>query len=556
MFIFRTHCSFYAEGSIITIPKKKLNYTLNCFGAECSATPEEPLNLTLYMFSIFASTDQLPALQAIIDSEFRLNEIVSVKEMPSIGEEITNRFLVVRDHEIFIPIDWANEAPPYILPYPLELSAQNLLAVVYTKLGNYEKAYELAEINPFLLRDIDTLNCLQHGVQVRITEEPFTKLPSFEMYRYWHNTAVMAHYGELTHFVHYVTIKKYYQKALETAPDDEWRAFTGKHYASLLLDADELGEAAQLLHQCRDMAISDDARMELQNVQCAVWLKQLQIPYDEALLATIKNSLATLIPYYEQRQNGPQAALLLIDASQIANLTDSFAESLGYINRAIALLRQEDIPELVANAHYRKGTLLYTWAQNGNPQFLKPAMEAYQEALKLFTRDNAPEVFAEIHHHLGVIYSEIPDEAKKKGIWAAVSVSSFKEALRYFTRETNPYEYARICNSYANALTKYPEAAQSDNHAKALSFYREALDVRTAADYPHERALTLLNFLEIGWFVHHENEASEKALLEEMESYIAELAQLTNDPSLRAEAVQHQEKLEKLKAVVNLLTPR
>jgi len=67
--------------------------------------------------------------------------------------------------------------------------------------------------------------------------------------------------------------------------------------------------------------------------------------------------------------------------------------------------------------------------------------------------------------------------------------------------------------------------------------------------------LTLLNFLEIGWFVNHENEASEKALLEEMESYIAELAQLTNDPSLRAEAVQHQEKLEKLKAMVNLLTP-
>lgn len=552
MCMFRTHFNFYAEGSTITIPKKKLNYTLNCFGAECSATPEEPLNLTLYMFSIFASIDQLPALQAIIDSEFRLNEVVSVKEMPSIGEEITNRFLVIRDHEIFIPIDWANEAPPFLLPYPLEFSAQNLLAVVYTKLGNYEKAYELAEFNPFLLRDIDTLNCLQHGVQVRITEEPFTKLPSFEMYRYWHNTAVMAHYGELTHFVHYVTIKKYYQKALETAPDDEWRAFTGKHYASLLLDADELSEAEWLVNQCRDTAISEDAQFELLAVLCAIWIKKIQVPYDTVLLQQIKNTLATLVSYYEQRQNGAQAALLLTDASQIANLTDSFAESLGYINRAIALLRQEDITELVANAHYRKGTLLYTWAQNGNPQFLKPAMEAYQEALKLFTRDNAPEVFAEIHHHLGVIYSEIPDEVKKKGIWAAVSVSSFKEALRYFTRETNPYEYARICNSYANALTKYPEAAQSDNHAKALSFYREALDVRTAADYPHERALTLLNFLEIGWFVHHENEASEKALLGEMESYIAELPKLTSDASLLIEVAQHQEKLEKLRTLVGL----
>jgi len=504
------------------------------------------------MFSIFASTDQLTTLQTIIDSEFRLNEVVCVKAMPAIGEEITNRFVVVRDNEIFIPIDWANEAPPFLLPYPLEFSAQNLLAVVYTKLGNYEKAYKLAETNPFLLKDIDSLNCLQHGVQVRIFDEPSTIVSSFEAYRYWHNTAIVAHYGELPHFVHYVTIKKYYQKALASAPDDEWRAFTGKHYASLLLDADELSEAERVLNQCREKAISDDAHFELLNVQCAAWLKQLQIPYDEALLNNIKHTLATLISYYEQRQNLAQAALLLTDASQIANMADSFAESLGYINRAIDLLRQEDIPELLANAQYRKGTLLYTWAQNGNPQFLKPSMEAYQAALKVFTRDNAPEVFAEIHHHLGVIYSEIPDEAKKKGIWAAVSVSSFKEALQYFTRETNPYEYARICNSYANALTKYPEAAQSDNHAKALTFYREALDVRSASEYPQERVLTILNFLEVGWYVHNENEASEKALLKEMEAYISELPQLTNDPSLRAESIQHQEKLEKVKAVVGV----
>ncbi len=504
------------------------------------------------MFSIFASTDQLSALQAIIDSEFRLNEVVAVRAMPSIGEEITNRFLVIRDNEIYIPIDWLNEAPPFLLPYPLELSTPNLLAVVYTKLNNYEKAYTFAEANPYLLRDIDILNCLQHGVQVSLFDEPLTEISSFETFRFWHNTAVMAHYGELTHFVHYVTVKKYYQKALETAPDDEWKAFTGKHYASLLLDADELSEAEYLVNQCRDTAISEDAQFELLAILCAIWMKKIQVPYDAVLLQQIKTTLATLVSYYEQRKNGAQAALLLTDASQITNLTDNFAESLGYINRAIALLRQEDIPELIANAYYRKGTLLYTWAQNGNPQFLKPAMEAYQEALKLFTRDNAPEIFAEIHHHLGVIYSEIPDEAKKKGIWAAISVSSFKEALRYYTRETNPYEYARICNSYANALTKYPEAAISDNHAKALSFYREALDVRTAGDYPQERALTLLNFLEIGWFVHHENEASEKALLQEMEGYITELLQLTNDSSLLVEVAQHQEKLEKLRAVIGL----
>ena len=47
---------------------------------------------------------------------------------------------------------------------------------------------------------------------------------------------------------------------------------------------------------------------------------------------------------------------------------------------------------------------------------------------------NAPDIFAEIQHQLGRVYAEIPDEVKKKGIWAAVSVSSFTEALNFYNK--------------------------------------------------------------------------------------------------------------------------
>ncbi|RDB06465.1 hypothetical protein [Runella aurantiaca] len=504
------------------------------------------------MLSIFAPTSHISYIQTIIDQEFRLNEIVFVKELPQIGTDLAEQFMVVKDEEIYLPIDWANEAPPFILPYPLLLTPAHLLTLIYTKLGNYEQAYKHAELNPVLLIDIDTLNCLQHGVQVSLLSDlPSEGITDFETYRHWHNAAITAHYGDLTHFVHYETIKQYYHKAFELAPDDEWRAFTGKHLASLLLDAEELFFAEQLLEQCINFAISDDAKYELMNVQYAVWLKQLAVPYDEKLLQKIKTALWDVLNYYEKRQNHVQSALLLIDASHIANITDSFAESLGYINRAIDLLRQEEIPELLANANYRKGMLLYTWAQNGSPQFLKPAMDAYQAALRIFTRDNAPDIFAEIHHHLGVIYSEIPDEAKKKGIWAAVSVSSFKEALGYFTRETNPYEYARICNSYANVLTKFPAAAQSDNYAKALEFYREALEIRNADEYPHERALSILNFLEACWYVQHSTEVQEQTLFNEMQIKAAELLTLTSDASLLSDAQRHLSKIQKLKTTIH-----
>lgn len=502
------------------------------------------------MLTIFALNQQLSHIQQIIDSEFRLNEVVSVKNITEIADDSTNQYLVISDDSINLPINWTNDTPPLFLPFSLAFSPENLLAVVYTNLNNYEKAYEWSELNPPLLEAIDTLNCVQHGVAIPMPEIPEKFSSTFEEYRFWHNMAVIAHYAEITHFVHYSTTRRYYEHAFDIAINDEFRAFTGKHWATLMLDADELTNAEQLLNDCIAFAISEDAKVELMSVQYAIWMKQLTAPYNESLLSKTKQNLWEVLQHYEKRGNHVQTALLLIDASQIANFSDSFVESLGYINRAIQLLEQENIPELVANAQYRKGTLLFTWAQNGNPQFYRPAMNAYQQAVKVFTKENTPETFAEIQHHLGVIYSETPDEVKVKSVWAAVSVSSFKEALGYFTRETHPYEYARICNNYANALTKYPDARLADNYSKALNFYREALDVRTAEEYPYERALTILNFLEAAWQVSVPEIEDQQQLFREMADKVDELFKLVDDRKLLNEAEHHFKLLKQLQMTI------
>lgn len=500
------------------------------------------------MLTIFATTETIQITQENIDAEFRLNELVSVKNIDLLVDEIGANYLIVNQEEIKNPIHWSNDAPPYLLANPISFKKNNLLAIVYFKLNNYEKAYEFAENNAILLTDIDAFNCLQHSVAMSVNADisPIESFQKFDIYRHWHNLAIKSYYGETINFVNVYQIKSFYEKAIDLAPNDEYRAFTAKHFASLLLDVEELENAEILLENSINKAISDDAKYELKNIQYGVWLKQLGIPYDKNLLEKIKTTLWEVLQYYEKQQNQVQIALLLIDASQIANISESFTESLSYISRAVDILRKEDIPELLANAQYRKGVLFYTWAQNGSVQFYKPAMESYQEALKVFSYDNAPDVFAEIQHHLGVIYSEIPDEIKKKGLWAAISVSSFNQALNHFTRETHPFEYAMICNSYANALTKYPPSVKGDNNAKALGFYRQALEIRSANEFPYERALTILNFLEACWYVNHENEQQEQALFDEMTTKANEISHLTTDENLLIVAQRHLDKIQEL----------
>lgn len=414
------------------------------------------------------------------------------------------------------------------------------------QLDNWEKAYEYGRHDRSLADAVDLTNRLQAGVLVEAPARPVNGVGTFETYRQWHNRAVALHYGNLETDVDNTDVSEAYQTALNHAPDSDYQVFTAKHYATLLLDTGQLTAANQVLAEAANAELSDAASHELLAVQYAVWLQQLVVPYDASLLEQTKTALWQVLQYYETQQRTIQVGLLLVDAAQVANFTNSFSEALGYISRAVTIFRNEEMTELLANALYRKGILLYTWAQSGNPQFYRPAMEAYQEALKVFTQQNAPAVFAEIQHHLGVIFAEIPDEVKKKSIWAAVSSSSFQQALAYFTREEFPYEYATICNHYANALTKYPQAAKSDNYAKAIGYYRDALRVRTAEAYPYERALTILNYLEAGWYVGEDDPENQRALYNDMVKKASEVRFLVTDEALINDAENHLERLGEL----------
>ncbi len=501
------------------------------------------------MLSIFATTDHIEEVQNCIAQEARLNELVNVLDFLSHKPSPSGFNLIIRRKHIVFPIDWYNVMPPYILPEEVHFTPENLLGLVFARLGNYEKTHHyLAKSNPTLYTELDFINRLQNGIPVN-PEELISEYSEFEEYRLMHNQALVRHYAASESNFDIEKTRYFYREAMLSAPNDEYKAFTVKQYATLLTDLGQLDFAENELLAAIQYALSDEAKIELKNVLATVWMQKLSVPYDATLLAQLKEILWEILQNHEQQERLPEVGLLLIDAAHIANISESFAEALGYINRAIGIFRDEEMPELLANAQLRKGTLLYTWAQNGQPQFYRGAMESYQEALKIFTREDAPAVFGDIHHHLGVIYSEIPDEVQKKSIWAAVSSASFNEAMQFYNKDNFPYEYAMICNSFGNAMTKYPAALHSDNYEKALFYYQEALNIRTAAAYPVERAITLLNYVEACWYVNNSEDEWNESLYYDMMSKAEEVKKLTTDTQMRTDADRHLAKLAELRKI-------
>ncbi|MCU0427370.1 MAG: hypothetical protein MUF71_17275 [Candidatus Kapabacteria bacterium] len=542
-----------------------------------------------------SASDTLSRVRSIIASVDRLDEVVTVEEISprmfaeshseSGSSAVALPSLLVDESGIRHTLDWANATPPYLLPDCIALQTETLLACVFARLGNWEQVHALlANQHTELYAEFDVVNRLQNAIPLAPVLKPHhirfaddTK-PEFEQYRQLHNAAITLHYGTYSNADSsddsergLNEIVNFYECALQAAPSVAHMAFTTLHYATLLLDVGEPEKADALLQTALqaafgETAFGETAKFALKSVQNSAWLAQLTVPYDEARLERLKTQLWETLQFYERSGQSLQAALVLVDASQIANYLNSFSESLGYISKAIHILEHEELPELLGTAFYRKGTLLFTWAKQGegNPQFYKPAMQAYQDTLKIFDRDTAPQLFADVHHHLGVIYSEMPDDPQKRHIWAALSSSSFKEALNFYTKEAYPYQYAMVCTSIGNAFTKYPEGVRTDHYEKAIEYYREALTVRSAKDYPEERALTLLNFLEASWYVSQgtqaneaQNEAQNRAWSEANEAHYQEMLRaadeiprLTASPHLVQEAEQHRKNLDMLKAAI------
>jgi hypothetical protein len=436
--------------------------------------------------------------------------------------------------------------PPYLFSNQLPFSKEVFLGTIFGLLGNFEKTWQYLGGNP-LLEEWDILVRIFNNYPIDFeTIKKQNTISDFDKYRYLHNLAVAYHYAYFEE-QNLPIIKQSYLQATMQATSQEHKLFTTKHFANFLLDIGQSAEAEKILKESIAIAEKPEAKAALQFVLVKALMGRLVVPYQQDLVAELKQTLWECLQFYEGKQLWGEAGMLLTDASFVANIDNSFSESLGYISKAIKYLDAEELTELLGEAYMRKGTLLYTWSKNGNPQFYRPSLEAFQEALRIFTKEETPEIFAEIHHSLGVLYAEMPDEDKKRSVWAALSSTSFKEALSFYTKEAYPYEYATICNNYANAMTNYPQMKKADNYQKALELYKEALDVRTAESLPYERALTLINYLEASWLVGNEDDTFNQERYEEMLEKALEVKQLVSDEKLREEAERHLKDLEKLK---------
>ena len=116
--------------------------------------------------------------------------------------------------------------------------------------------------------------------------------------------------------------------------------------------------------------------------------------------------------------------------------------------------------------------------------YMKIAIKAYEEALKVYTLDRFPMDYAMTQNNLGNAYSTLAEvEAKAENCKKAIK--AYEEALKVRTLDRFPMDYAMTQNNLGTAYSTLAEVeAKAENCKKAIKSYEEALKVYTKKDFP------------------------------------------------------------------------
>jgi len=499
------------------------------------------------MISILVETELRAEVEATVAREDGLAKLLTLTDN---NEDTAHASLKVSDGYVYVRLNWQKGIPPVLVIDALPYNEHNLLGLIFLQLGAYEKA-------AIYLGDFGSIrDALQLALQMQYGNLSYELVKEkeayseFERYSHLHNRAVCMHYqGHQQEYTLEYVIKTY-GEALAVAPTDGHYAFTTRQLADLYLDMGYLAQAEESVRQAWQRHLSEPAHHALQAQLIQVLIRKIKPEHQKLQLAEITVLLKETLDYYQHNQQPLELGMLSMDAAWVAQLRDHFSEGLACINQAIKLFEQEGVPELQGDAWIRKGTLLYAWAQKGQP-FHQQAIDSYRQALKIFSKDVAPYVHADIHHHLALIYTEMPNSKEKKAMLNALATSSYQEALKFFNKEQFAYEYGCVCNNFGNALVKFPDSAFQNTTEKAIFYFEESLSVRQGSHYPYERASTLLNLLEAYWQLPLEagQREEKQKRWRDMENMLREVKELVvdKDSVLRQQAEEHRTALEKAK---------
>jgi tetratricopeptide (TPR) repeat protein len=191
-----------------------------------------------------------------------------------------------------------------------------------------------------------------------------------------------------------------------------------------------------------------------------------------------------------------------------------FLPHIDRTERSAAMYRAQGKLDDWAREQYNLGNDWCTVPEAQSPAKWEKAIEHYEQALSIRTRQKDPERYVATMQNLGTAYRELKSGNRIANICNAIHCCH--QALRALPKAAGPKKRADLHNNLGNAYTSLAaeDHKRLRNAARALRHFGRALAVRTKGDWPCDYAETQFNAGNACMQLAHGCMAIESSLLE------------------------------------------
>ncbi len=178
-------------------------------------------------------------------------------------------------------------------------------------------------------------------------------------------------------------------------------------------------------------------------------------------------------PYEEAEEVSEDAVVTPGDETAAGVPWRSPALAVEAFEQALGLLTREDSAKDWADAQKGLGLALQELAAEGDEGALERAIAAYQSALEIHTRESAPRSFGLLSNNLGSALQERALGERAENL--AEAIRAHEDALTVYSKDTTPADWAMAKTNLGLAFRALPTGDRASNLARSLLELEAAL---------------------------------------------------------------------------------
>lgn len=177
--------------------------------------------------------------------------------------------------------------------------------------------------------------------------------------------------------------------------------------------------------------------------------------------------------------------------ANINKLDDLLLDALPLVFTSLIADKSIDDRERIADLFESFATILQEFPLGDRARNLELSITAYNLSLKIYTRKDSPENWAQILNNLALAYSDRILGDRAENLEKAIEL--YGQVLELYTRNNFSAQWATTLNNLAIAYWNRIRGERAENLERAIELCGQALEVRIRKDFPVEWAGTINN---------------------------------------------------------------